>query len=68
MYLLSTYNLAFARLLAQIIRLRAQFSDQAIMTIFLNNASEFSSQAFNYYCMSAGITIEKYVVYVHTQN
>ena len=41
--LLSIQNVAFARLLAQIIRLRAQFSDHLIKTIRFDNASEFSS-------------------------
>ena len=36
--LLSTRNLAFARLLAQIIRLRAQFPDYSIKIIRLDNA------------------------------
>ncbi|KAK9133229.1 hypothetical protein Scep_012757 [Stephania cephalantha] len=56
--LLSTRNVAFARLLAQIIKLRAQFPDNPIKTIRLDNAGEFQSQAFRNYCMSIGITIE----------
>ena len=66
--LLSTRNLAFARLLAQLIRLRAQFPDNPIKTIRLDNAGEFTSQAFNDYCTAIGITIEHPVAYVHTQN
>ncbi|XP_070039491.1 uncharacterized protein [Nicotiana tomentosiformis] len=66
--LLSTRNLAFARLLAQLIRLRAQFSDYAIKTLCLDNAGEFMSQAFNDYCISTEITIEHPVAHVHTQN
>ena len=58
----------FARLLAQIIRLKAQFSDYTIKTIRLDNAGEFTSQAFNDYCMSTSITVEHSVVHVHTQN
>ncbi|XP_070049266.1 uncharacterized protein [Nicotiana tomentosiformis] len=60
--------MAFSRLLAQIIKLRAQFPDYAIKTIRLDNASEFTSQAFNDYCISTGITIEHQVAHVHTQN
>ena len=60
--------MTFARLLAQIIRLKAQFPDYTIKTIRLDNASEFTSQAFNDYCMSTGITVEHPVAYVHTQN
>ena len=37
--LLSSRNIAFARLLTQIIRLRAQFPDHPIKTIRLDNAS-----------------------------
>lgn len=66
--LLSTRNAAFAKLLAQIIRLRAQFPDYAIKKIRLDNAEEFTSQTFNDYCMSLGIDIEHPVPLVHTQN
>ena len=41
--LFSTRNVAFARLLAQIIRLRAQFLDYPIREIHLDNANEFTS-------------------------
>ena len=66
--LLSTRNVAFARLLAQIIRLRAQFPNYPIKKNHLDNASEFTSQAFNDYCMSIGIDVEHPVAYTHTQN
>lgn len=66
--LLSTHNMAFARLLAQIIKLKAQFPDYTIKTIRLDKDGEFTSQAFNDYCMSTGITIEHPVAHVHTQN
>ena len=66
--LLSTCNVAFARFLAKIIRLRAQFSDYTIKTVRLDNAGEFTSQAFNDYCMSIGINVEHLVAHVHTQN
>ena len=46
--LLSTWNVAFSILLAQIIRLKEQFSDNPIKTIGLDNAGEFSSQALLY--------------------
>ena len=67
-FLLSTLNLAFARLLAQLIRLRAQFPDNPIKTIRLDNGAEFTSQAFNDYCNAIGITIERPVAHVHTQD
>ena len=66
--LVSTRNLAFARLLAQIIRLRTHFLDTAIKTIRLDNVGEFLSQAFNDYCMAVGINVEHLVTHVHTQN
>ena len=64
--LLSTRNVAFAKLLAQIIKLRAQFSDYPIKTIRLDNAAEFTSRAFDDYCMSVGIDIEHPVLHTHT--
>jgi len=66
--LLSSRNLAFARLLAQIIKLRAQFPDYPIKKIRLDNAAEYTSHAFDDYCMSIGISVEHPVAYVHTQN
>ena len=66
--LLSTRNLDFARLLAQIIKLRAHFPDHPIKTIRLDNAGEFSSKAFHDYCMSLGIEIQYPVAHKHTQN
>ena len=66
--LLSTCNVAFARLLTQIIRLRAQFPDYPIKTIRLDNADEFTSQTFIDYCMLVGINIEHPVAHTHTQN
>ena len=64
--LLSTHNQAFARLLAQLIRLRAQFLDYPIKKIHFDNAGEFTSHAFNEYCMSIGIDVEHLVARVHT--
>ena len=66
--LLSSRNVAFARLLAQIIRLKAQFPDHPIKTIHLDNASEFSSQTFLDYCMSIGIDVQHLIAHVHSQN
>ena len=56
--LLSTRNVVFARLLAEIIKLRAEFLDYIIKRVRLDNAGEFISQVFNEYCMSTGIIIE----------
>ncbi|GJY77293.1 disease resistance CC-NBS-LRR class family protein [Tanacetum coccineum] len=66
--LLASRNVAFARLLAQIIQLRAHFPDYQIKKIRLDNAGEFTSQSFNDFCMSIGITVEHPVAHVHTQN
>ena len=66
--LLASRNVAFARLLAQIIQLRAHFPDYQIKKIRLDNAGEFTSQSFNDFCMSIGIMVEHPVAHVHTQN
>ena len=66
--LLSTRNAAFAKLLAQIIKLRAHHPDYPIKSIRLDNAGEFTSQTFDDYCMSVGIDVEHLVPHVHTQN
>ncbi|KAJ0497533.1 putative RNA-directed DNA polymerase [Helianthus annuus] len=66
--LLSTRNVAFARFLAQIIKLRAHFLDYTVKRVRLDNAGEFTSHAFNDYCMSVGIVVEHPVAYAHTQN
>ena len=64
--LFSTRNVEFARLLAQIIKLRAQFVNYPIKSIHLDNASEFTSKTFNNYCMTIEIEVEHLVSYVHT--
>ena len=56
----------FARLLAQIIGLRAQFPNYAIKKIHLDNVGELKSQAFNDYCMSIGIDVEHPIAHTHT--
>ena len=66
--LLSTRNVAFDRLIAQMIKLRAHIPDYLTKTIKLENASEFTSQTFIDYCMSSGINVELLVAHTHTQN
>ena len=66
--LLSSYNVAFAKLLVQIIRLRVQFLCYPIKSIHLDNADEFSSRAFDDFCISLGIIIEHPFAQIHTQN
>jgi hypothetical protein len=65
---LSTRNIAFVRLLTQIIRLRAQFPDYPIQSIRMDNAGEFTSQTFYDYCMSIEINVEYHVAHIYTQN
>ena len=66
--LLSTRNVAFTRLLAQIIRLWAQFPDYPIKTIRLNTVGKFTSQTFIDYYMLVGINIEHPIAHTHIQN
>ena len=66
--LLSTRNHAFARLISQMIQLRASFPDHRIQSIRMDNAREFSSKVFDDYCMALGIKVEHSVPYAHTQN
>jgi hypothetical protein len=41
--------------MAQLIRLKASFPENRIQSIQLDNATEFSSRAFNDYCTAQGI-------------
>ena len=66
--LLSTRNLIFAKLLVQILKLRAHFPDNQIKKIRLDNAREFSSNIFLDFFSSTGIEVEHPVAHVHTQN
>ena len=65
---LATRNIAFSRLLTQIIKLREQFYDYPIKSSKLDNVGEFTFQTFTDYCMSVGINIEHPVAHTHTQN
>ncbi|KAM1391009.1 hypothetical protein ACFX2I_018765 [Malus domestica] len=67
-FLLSTCNAVFAKLLAQIIKLRAHHPNYPIKSIRLDNAGEFTSHTFDNYCMSVEINVEHHVPHVHTQN
>ena len=66
--LLSTRNHAFPKFIAQIIRLRASFPENRIKSIRIDNAGEFTSKAFNDYCLASGIDVEHSILHVHTQN
>jgi hypothetical protein len=64
--LLFMRNHAFAKLIAQIIRLRASFPENRIKAIRIDNAREFTSKTFNDYCLALGINVEHSVPHVHT--
>ena len=66
--LLYSWNVAFSRLIAHIIRLRAQFSNYPIKKIQLDNAGEFTSQAFDNFCTSIRIDVEHPIAHIRTQN
>jgi hypothetical protein len=67
-WLLSTHNHAFAKFMTQVIRLKANYPEQQIKCIWMDNVDEFSSRAFNDYCMAQGIEVQHFVPYVYTQN
>ena len=64
--LLSTWNHAFPKLIAQIIHLRANFTENRIKSTRMDNAGEFTSKAFNDYYLALGIDVEHSVPHVHT--
>jgi hypothetical protein len=54
--------------MTQFIRLKANFPVHKLQSVRLDNATEFSSVAFNDYCMTQGIKVQYSVLYVHTKN
>jgi hypothetical protein len=66
--LLSTQNHTFAKFMTQVIRLKANYPEYRLQYVRLDNAAEFSSRAFNDYCMAQGIKVQHSVPYVHIQN
>jgi transposase InsO family protein len=66
--LVSTRNHAFAKIMSQIINLKANFPEHRINTIRMDNAAEFTYQAFNDYCMALGIQVQHLIPYVHIHN
>jgi hypothetical protein len=64
--LLSTRNYVFAKMMTQVIKLKASFTENRIQSIRLNNATEFSSRAFNDYCTTQKIQVQHSISYVHT--
>ena len=66
--LLFTRNLDFSKLLAQLIILRAHFSDNFIKKIKMDTVGEFTTNFFLDYCSSTGIEVEHLLTHVYTQN
>ena len=62
-FLLSTCNHIFTKLLAQLIKLKTHYPDYLIKKIRLDNAGEFKSHIFHEYCISIGIEVEHLVAY-----
>ena len=63
-----TRNVVFARLLAQMFKLLAQFPNYPIKTIRIDNIDEFTYQTFIDYCMLVGINVGYHVAHTRTQN
>ena len=66
--LLSTRNLAFPKLLAMIIKIRAHHPEARIKTLRMDNAGEFRSKNFEDFCTATGIHLTYSVPYEHSQN
>ena len=66
--LLSTRNMAFPKLLAMILKIRAHYPNANIKTLCMDNAGEFKSQTFEDYCVASGITLTYAVPYEHSEN
>lgn len=66
--LLSTQNLVFPRILAHILKLKAQFLDHPVRILRVDNAGKFTSKTFNDFCTSLGIDVQYPVAHVHFQN
>ena len=65
--LLSTCNHAFAKIITQVIRLRAHHPEHQIQSIRMDNAAEFFTKAFNDYCMALGIQVQHSVPCPYTK-
>jgi hypothetical protein len=52
----------------QIIRLKVNYPEYRIKSICMNNAADFSSQAFNDYYMAQEIEVQHSISYFYTQN
>jgi hypothetical protein len=54
--------------MTQVIKLKSNYPEYRLQSVTLNNVAEFSSRAFNDYCMTQGIEVQHSVPYVNTQN
>jgi hypothetical protein len=54
--------------MTQVIRFKINYPEYRLQSVRLDNAAEFSSRAFNDYCMAQEIEVQYSVSYVHTQN
>ncbi|GJX64491.1 retrovirus-related pol polyprotein from transposon TNT 1-94 [Tanacetum coccineum] len=59
---------SLGKLIARTLPLKSTFSDYNVKRVRHDNAGEFTSQAFNDYCMSVGIVVEHPIAHVHTKN
>ena len=66
--LLFTRNVAFARLLSQMIKLEHNSKVILLRQLHLDNVGEFSSQTFIEYYVLVGINIDHPIAHTHTQN
>ena len=66
--LLSTRNLAFPKLLAMIIKIKAHHPEVRIKTLKMVNAGEFKSKTFKDFCTATSIHLTYSVPYEHSQN
>jgi transposase InsO family protein len=66
--LLSTKNVAFAKLLAMFIKFRTHSPDFPVKTLRMDNTGEFRSQHFEDYYLATGIELIYSVPYEHSQN
>ena len=66
--LLPSWNLAFPKLLAVLLRYKNHFSNNPIKHLSMDNAQECRSHAFEDYCTAFGIDLTYSVPYKHSQN
>ena len=66
--LLSTRNIAFAKILAMLLKFRTHYPDNPIKTLLMDNAKEFRSKKFEDYWVATGISLTYAVPYEHAQN